>query len=371
MTLRAIAPGGVIGILGGGQLGRMLALAAARLGLQAHIYAPAGDNPAFDVAHAHTEAAYDDEAALCRFAEAVDVITYEFENVPLAAAALLAEHAPVRPGPLALEVAQDRLREKSFAAGLGIATPPFANIEHEDDLTPALDEVGLPAVLKTRLFGYDGKGQVMLRSGGKAELAAAWEKLGRAPCILEGFVAFECEISVLLARGADGAVVAFDVPRNEHEHHVLRHSHVPCGMGADVEAEARAIAGRLADALDYAGVLAVELFVLPDGGGDGHGAPRLVFNEFAPRVHNSGHWTEAACLHSQFDLHVRAVAGWPLPEPLRHHDCVMTNLLGNEADNWRALAAQPDVLLHLYGKRESRTGRKMGHYTRLLRPTGE
>ncbi len=362
MDERRIAPGGVIGILGGGQLGRMLTLAAARLGLKTHIYAPPGDNPAFDVAHAHTEAAYDDKAALARFADQVDVITYEFENVSLDAAALLAAHAPVRPGPRALEVAQDRLREKRFAKELGIPVPPFANVEREEDLEAALEQVGLPAVLKTRRFGYDGKGQVMLREGD--DLVAAWEKLGRAPCILEGFVSFRHEISAIVARGMEGGMVAFDVPRNEHENHILRHCHVPSGLRAETETSARGMARRLAEALDYVGVLAVEFFVVVDE----QGRERLLFNEFAPRVHNSGHWTEAACDLSQFEAHVRAICGWPLRPPRRHHDCVMTNLLGEEANDWQALAAEPDVVLHLYGKREARAGRKMGHFTRLLKP---
>ncbi len=355
----ALPPGSVVGILGGGQLGRMLALAAARLGLRAHIYAPKGDNPAFDVAHAHTVAAWDDETALAAFAGAVDVITYEFENVPLATAAFLAERKPVRPGPRALKIAQDRWNEKRFAAELGIATPPFANIETADDLAAAAERVALPAVLKTRRFGYDGKGQVMLRPGD--DLAAAWEALGRAPCLLEGFVDFACEASALLVRGAEGATIAFDVPRNEHEHHILRHSHVPSGLAAETERAAQDIARTLAGALDYVGVLAVELFVVRDA----DGAERLVFNEMAPRVHNSGHWTEAACVVSQFEAHIRAIAGWPLPEPARHHDCTMTNILGEEVNDWPALAAEDNAVLHLYGKRAVKPGRKMGHVTRL------
>ena len=358
----ALPPGSVVGILGGGQLGRMLALAAARLGLRAHIYAPAGDNPAFDVAHAHIAAAWDDEEALARFAESVNVITYEFENVPLATAEFLAARRPLRPGARALEVAQDRWNEKRFAAGLGISTPPFANIETADDLARAAAHVPLPAVLKTRRFGYDGKGQVMVHSGD--DLAAAWERLGRAPCLLEGFVEFACEVSALLARGLNGATIAFDVPRNEHENHILRHSHVPSGLAPETERAARDTARRLAEALDYVGVLAVELFVVRDA----DGAETLVFNEMAPRVHNSGHWTEAACVVSQFEAHVRAIAGWPLPEPARHHDCVMTNILGAEAHDWARLAAEESAVLHLYGKRVAQPGRKMGHVTRLLRP---
>ncbi len=357
----ALPPGSVIGILGGGQLGRMLALAAARLGLRAHVYAPEGDNPAFDVAHAHSEAAWDDAAALSRFAGVVDVITYEFENVPLSTAEFLAERKPLRPGVEALRVAQDRFNEKRFVADLGIPTPPFVNIETPEDLEAAR-RLPLPAVLKTRRLGYDGKGQALVRPGD--DVAAAWEALGRVPCLLEGFVEFACEVSALVARGVDGRIVAFDVPRNEHEHHILRRSHVPSGLRAETERAAQDIARKLAEALDYVGVLAVELFVVRRA----DGAEELVFNEMAPRVHNSGHWTEAACVISQFEAHVRAVAGWPLPAPARHHDCVMTNILGAEADDWAALAAEEEAVLHLYGKRAVKPGRKMGHITRLLRP---
>ena len=224
--------------------------------------------------------------------------------------------------------------------------------------------MGLPAVLKTRRLGYDGKGQVMLRPGD--DVLAAWERLGRVPCILEGFVEFQCEVSTLLARGMDGAVAVFDVPRNEHEHHILRHSHLPSGLRASTEDRARTMARQLAEALDYVGLLAVEWFVARNEAGE----ELLLFNEFAPRVHNSGHWTEAACDISQFELHVRAICGWPLPSPMRHHDCVMTNLLGDEVHQWRTLAAQPGTVVHIYGKRQARAGRKMGHYTRLLRPAG-
>ncbi len=360
----ALPPGGVIGILGGGQLGRMLALAAARLGLRTHVYAPAGDNPAFDVAHARTEAAWDDDKALERFAQSVDVITYEFENIPLQTVAVLQRIRPVRPGPRALEMAQDRWNEKRFARDQGVATPPFANIETQDDVAAAAARIALPAVLKTRRFGYDGKGQVMLRPGD--DPLAAWEKLGRVPCLLEGFIDFTCEVSALAARGLDGTVVHFDVPRNEHEHHILRHSHLPSGLSPRTEARAKEIASTLVEALDYVGVLAVELFVVR--GKDG--TEELVFNEMAPRVHNSGHWTEAACDLSQFEAHVRAICGWPLRAPVRHHDCVMTNILGFETDDWARLAAEPGVVLHLYGKREAREGRKMGHFTRLLRSSG-
>ncbi len=357
---KAVPPGAVIGILGGGQLGRMLALAAARLGLRTHVYAPEEDSPAFAVAHAHTRAAWDDAAALSRFAENVDVVTYEFENVPLQAVALLARMRPVRPGERALAVAQDRWREKTFAAGLGITTPPFANIETEGDLAAAARAVPLPAVLKTRRFGYDGKGQVMLRPGD--DLAMAWNTLGRVPCLLEGFVDFACEASVLVARGMDGVVVAYDVPRNEHERHVLRRSHVPSGLAPRTELRAVEIGRTLASSLDHVGVLAVELFVVRQA----DGTETLVFNEMAPRVHNSGHWTEAACDMSQFEAHVRAICGWPLWPPERHHDCVMTNILGHEAKEWMRWAAEPGVVLHLYGKGTIREGRKMGHVTRLL-----
>ena len=354
----AIAPGGTVGILGGGQLGRMLAMAAARLGLRAHIFAPPGDNPAFAVAHAHTCAPYEDEAALAAFANSVDVITYEFENIPAACVGLLESLKPLKPSRRALETTQDRWTEKSFIRSLDIPVAPFANVETLAEAAAAAGETGLPAVLKTRRLGYDGKGQAMVASGG--EVLSAWEGLGEVPCILEGFVDFSAEISVVAARAADGAFAAYDPPLNVHENHILRTSTVPAPLSERARARAVEMARAIAEGLDYEGVLAVEFFVV---GGDG--GEELLVNEIAPRVHNSGHWTEAACAVSQFEQHIRAICGWPLGDPARHSDCVMTNILGREAEGWRQLAARPGAMLHLYGKAEARAGRKMGHITQL------
>ena len=353
-----VPPGGTIGILGGGQLGRMLALAAARLGLKTHIYAPAGDNPAFDVAAAYTEAPYGDEAALEAFARAVDVITYEFENIPAAAVEYLAARKPLKPSRTALETTQDRLSEKRFVQNLGLPVAPFANVESEDGLRDALRDIPAPAVLKTRRFGYDGKGQVLLRPGD--DPAAAWAALGGAPCVLESFVDFACEVSIVAARNAAGDFAAWDMPLNVHENHILRTSTVPSGLRDETSKAARAAARQIADALAYEGVLAVELFVVREGESE-----RLVVNEIAARVHNSGHWTQDACVTDQFEQHIRAICGWPLGDPARHSDCVMTNILGEEVNNWRDLAAGPGAALHLYGKREARKGRKMGHVNRV------
>ncbi len=371
--MEPLAPGSTVGILGGGQLGRMLAMAAARLGLRAHIYAPPGDNPAFDVAHAHTAATWDDETALACFAESVDVVTYEFENVPLETATFLAGRVPVRPGVKALEVAQDRLNEKCFAAAHGVPTAPFAPVEDLASLGAALARTGLPALLKTRRLGYDGKGQVLLQPGEDA--AAAHARLGGVPCILESFVQFSFELSVIAARGMDGHIEVFDLPRNIHEGGILRRSIVPAPVDAATAAEARSMATRLMEALDYVGVLAVELFAVPEETGSGMsgrggGHMGLVFNEMAPRVHNSGHWTEAACSVSQFEQHIRAICGWPLAKPVRLADCEMENLLGEAVHRWAALAGEPGTVIHIYGKAEARPGRKMGHVTRL-RPIGK
>jgi 5-(carboxyamino)imidazole ribonucleotide synthase len=353
-----IRPGATLGILGGGQLGRMLALAAAPLGLKVHIYAPDPDSPAFDVAAAHTIAPYEDETALKRFAEAVDVVTYEFENVPGPSAAILAGHARLHPNARALAVTQDRWEEKSFVAGLGLPTAPFATVSSEEELAQALDRIGRPAVLKTRRFGYDGKGQAMLREG--VDARGAWNDLGRAPCILEGFVAFEREVSVIAARGADGAFAAYDLCGNEHRAHILDVTRVPAGVSRATEDEAFAIAEAIARALDYVGVLTVELFLVRRDGSE-----QLVVNEIAPRVHNSGHWTIEGTVTSQFEQHVRAVCGWPLGATTRLGEVEMRNLLGAEVDAWESVLAEPGAHLHLYGKGEARPGRKMGHITRI------
>ena len=354
-----LKPGDTIGILGGGQLGRMIALSCAQLGLKTHILCPEADSPAFQVSDGHICAAYDDEAALAELARVSDVVTYEFENVPLATAEFLRARVPVRPGPRALEVSQDRLVEKAFVRDLGIETAPFAPVESLAELEAAVAAIGLPAVLKTRRFGYDGKGQVTLRSG--ADLAAAWEAIGRQSAILEGFVSFRREVSVVAARREDGAFAAFDVTENVHRDHILHTSTVPASVSAETARAARGIACKIAGALDYVGVFAVELFVAESGLSE-----RLIVNEIAPRVHNSGHWTMDGAITSQFEQHVRAIAGWPLGDTARRGRVQMLNLIGDDVDTWQRHLADPVAHLHLYGKAEARPGRKMGHVNRLL-----
>jgi len=355
-----LAPGATIGILGSGQLGRMLAMAALKLGLRCHIYAPESDAPAYDAASARTIASFEDEGALARFAEAVDVVTYEFENVPIACVEFLARKVPVRPGARALALTQDRLVEKTFLRDLGVATAPFAGVDDTGALVRAVVDLGRPSILKTRRFGYDGKGQALIREGSNAP--ALHRGLGGGPMILEGFVAFERETSVIAARSLEGAVAAFDLCENEHERHILARTHVPARVAPGLEAAARGLARQILEALDYVGVLAVELFVARDE----NGVERLIVNELAPRVHNSGHWTIEGAQTSQFEQHIRAIAGWPLGATARRGRIEMHNLIGVEAEEWRDILAEPNLSLHLYGKLEARPGRKMGHVTRVL-----
>ena len=353
-----LKPGATIGILGGGQLGRMLALAAARLGLNCHIYSPEKDSCAFEVVRHHTRASYEDASALRRFAEAVDVITYEFENVPAKTAAFLERRKQVVPDPKVLETTQDRLVEKNFLRDLKIATAPYAAVHSATQLTDGIAKIGLPAVLKTRQLGYDGKGQAKIEKGG--DPIAAWRSVQNAPCILEGFIAFEREVSVIVARSRDGAVECFDVTENEHRDHILKISKVPARMTPALAAEARRVATRIAKAFDYVGVLGVEMFVVRAGG-----KQRVMVNEIAPRVHNSGHWTIDGASVSQFEQHIRAVAGWPLGKPLRLGHVEMINLIGdevNEAERWLAV---PGTSVHIYGKGAPSPRRKMGHVTRV------
>jgi 5-(carboxyamino)imidazole ribonucleotide synthase len=356
----ALPPGSTIGILGSGQLGRMLAMAAARIGLKTHIYCEES-GPAFDVATRTTKAAFNDQAALAAFARAVDAVTFEFENVAVETARHLATHVPVRPNARALDVAQDRLNEKAFIAALGIPVAPFRAVDAAGMLASGLAALAGPSILKSRRLGYDGKGQAVVAAGD--DMAAAWEKVGARPAVLEKRIAFEVELSCLVIRGIGGELAFYDCPRNLHEGGILRRSSVPAGLPAADLARARDIAGTIADALDYVGVLAVELFHL---GAHVPPAERLMVNEIAPRVHNSGHWTIEACVVSQFENHMRAVAGWPLGSTERHSDTEMVNLIGADALEWRTLAVEPGAALHLYGKREARPGRKMGHVTRLL-----
>jgi 5-(carboxyamino)imidazole ribonucleotide synthase len=348
-------PGDTIGILGGGQLGRMLALAAARLGLKCHVYSPDPDSPAFDVVQRATCAEYADVAALELFAADVDVVTYEFENVPSGTAMILAARRPVLPDPAVLQITQDRLAEKDFVRKLGIGTADYADVTSLEGLKQAVLKIGLPAVLKTRRFGYDGKGQVLIRaSNGLKEI---WDELGTHAAILEAFVPFEREISVVAARGFDGHVECYDVTENEHRDHILKFSHVPANIPDELAAQARDITRRIADAFDYTGVLAVEMFV--------QNGTELLVNEIAPRVHNSGHWTLDGASVSQFEQHIRAIAGWPLAPQQRHGAVTMTNLIGSDIEGYADWLAKPGATVHLYGKGPAREGRKMGHVTEV------
>ena len=359
-TLVPLAPHSIIGILGGGQLAKMLVQAAAELGFRSAIYSDDW-GPALDVAGSHLIGPYDNLGRLDEFARGVDVVTYEFENVPVAAAVHLARRVPVRPGPQALRVAQDRAVEKSFIADLGIPVAPFIAIAGAGDVPAGVQAMKVwqgPAILKTARLGYDGKGQAGVAV--PDDLAAAFAELGSVPSVLERRIDFALEISVLVARGLDGSLACYDAPRNTHEGGILRRSVVPAGLPAAIEDQARDIACRIAVALDYVGVLGVEMFCL---GADA--ASPLLVNEIAPRVHNSGHWTMDACAICQFQNHIRAVAGWPLGSTQRHSDAEMRNLIGHDADDWQSLAADAEACLHLYGKREARSGRKMGHVTRL------
>ncbi len=354
--MKPLAPGATIGIIGGGQLGRMLGVAAAQLGYRTHIYAPEESGPAWDTCAEWTQGAYEDEAKLGAFADRVDVVTYEFENVDSRAIQTLSEHGAIRPSVNALRIAQDRLKEKTFVAGLGGNPAPFAPVDSLADLEAAVSRIGTPAILKTNRFGYDGKGQVRLNSD--ADLAAAWDAVRHAPSILEGFVTFDEEFSVILARGVDGEVRFWDSPANVHVDGILSTSTVPCGgvIAAQVE-QARTLARDVADRLDYVGVLTLEFFASAQG---------PIFNEMAPRVHNSGHWTIEGALTSQFENHIRAICGLPLGDTaLVSRGVIMRNLIGEDAHGWQEILADPSNHLHLYGKHEARAGRKMGHVTRL------
>jgi len=362
MTQAPLKPGSTIGIIGGGQLGRMLAMAAARLGYRTVILEPQPDAPAAQVANSQIVSAYDDPTALETLVKLCDVVTYEFENVPVAAVEWLEERVPVRPGSKALKVAQDRLLEKSMARDLGAETAAFASVSRRSELDAAMEATGLPAVLKTTRLGYDGKGQANITHHDEAEVA--FESMNGQMAILESFVHFQCEVSVIAARSLSGDVVAYDVAENVHRNHMLHTSSVPSSLGPEAQSRALEIASAIAAHLDYVGVLAVEFFAVRDG--EQH---RLLVNEIAPRVHNSGHWTEAACAVSQFEQHIRAIAGLPLGNGFRHSDCVMENLIGSDIDAIGQIAKEPDAMIHHYGKAEARPGRKMGHVTRIHRKT--
>jgi len=347
--------GSVIGILGGGQLGRMLSVAASRLGYRCHIYEP-GAAPAGDVAHKVTTAPYEDEAALRAFAASVDVITFEFENVPTSALDLLESLKPIRPNRRALAISQDRIAEKLFLNDLGLQTAPWAEVNSKADLRSAVARLGLPAILKTTRLGYDGKGQVKLVT--EADIPDAWAAMAGAASVLEGFVAFDREVSIIAARGLDGSVSAYDPGENIHRDGILRTTTVPARLSASQSTDAVLLAARILNALDYVGVMGVELFVTANG---------LLVNEIAPRVHNSGHWTQSGCTVDQFEQHIRAVAGLPLGDGSRYCDVVMENLIGDDVLRVPELLKTRDVAVHLYGKGASRPGRKMGHVNRIVR----
>lgn len=355
--MNTLPPGATIGIIGGGQLGRMLAMAAARLAYRTIILEPGPDCPAAQTANRQITAAYDDPSALDELAGLCDVVTYEFENVPVDAARRLIANVTVWPPPEALEAAQDRLIEKQFLGEAGLETASNLPVDCDADLVAGLKHFGGNGVLKTRRLGYDGKGQKLFRDADLSALDGTYEAMGAVPLLLEELIPFSREISVIAARSADGAIAAYEPAENEHREGILRHSTVPADLSAELAERAAAQAGHLLQALDYVGVIGIEFFVTPDN--------RLIANEFAPRVHNSGHWTEAACAVSQFEQHIRAVAGLPLGSTDRHSDCIMDNLIGDDVDRLASLAGQPNAVVHLYGKAEARPGRKMGHVTQI------
>ncbi len=346
--------GATIGILGGGQLGRMLSVAAARLGFKTCIFEPGGDCPASHVANYHFQKPYDDAEALEAFAKSCNIVTYEFENIPTSALDIIEKSAPIRPNRRALATSQDRLDEKRFLEQIGLSVAPYANVENVKDLEEAIAKIGTPSILKTRRMGYDGKGQVRLKGG--EEVADIWAQMDNAPCVLEGFVEFSHEVSVIGARGSDGQVSCYDPGENVHVGGILDTTTVPAKLSTSQRMDAVIMAGKILNSIDYIGVLGVELFVTPNG---------LIVNEIAPRVHNSGHWTQNACAIDQFEQHIRAVAGWPLGDGARHADAVMENLIGDDMDRVPELATDPEVALHLYGKAEAKPGRKMGHINRV------
>lgn len=359
--INSLNPGDTIGILGGGQLGRMLALAAARYGLHVHIFAPEPNSPAAEVAQSFTQASYEDTQALKAFAATCDVVTYEFENIPRASLEALAGSVPLRPSITSLETSQDRLVEKQFLEKLNLHVAPYRAINSAADIPQAHQELGNDSILKTRRFGYDGKGQAGLKPNSDVDPQKLWESIGGQPAVLEARIPFVAELSAVIARGQDGQCVAYDIPVNTHKDGILDTSAIgsfaPTTISESLTQQAQDAAKRVADALDHVGVLTVEFFLTDIGS--------LLVNEFAPRVHNSGHWTMDGCLNDQFDNHIRAVAGWPLGTASRHSDALMTNLIGDDVEKAADWSGKDDVQLHLYAKGEAREGRKMGHVTQI------
>ena len=345
----------IIGILGGGQLGRMLSVAASRLGFRSHIFDPIPDAPATHVADAVTTASFLDEKALTNFANSVDVITFEFENIPTSALDVLGTYRPIKPDKESLRISQDRLNEKTFLRSLDLQTVPFAEVSDHLTLQNALDQIGTPAILKTRQFGYDGKGQVRIVK--EVDAPQSFKSINESPAILEKFVEFDVEISVIAARGINGSVAAFDPGENEHQDGILRKTTVPARINSKQKTDAILIAARILNALDYVGVIGIEFFVTANG---------LLVNEMAPRVHNSGHWTQNACAVDQFEQHIRAISGWPLSDGRRYVDVVMENLIGHDIDQIPKISGENNSAIHLYGKSEIKSGRKMGHVNRLI-----
>lgn len=357
-----LKPGDTIGILGGGQLGRMLAIAASKLGLRTIVLEPNIDCPAAQTCNRHIIAEYDEPTALGELANSCQAVTYEFENIPASTVQYLEEHVALLPNSVALEKSQDRLIEKNFLNDIGIETAPFYEVNSLEDLstivmTEAFQQ-NMAGILKTRRLGYDGKGQARIHgTDSPAQLKEAWEATGKVPCVLEGFVNFIREISVIAARDIQGNVECYDPAENIHRDGILHTSTVPAKVSDEVVLNAKSIAAKILSSLDYVGVMGVEFFVTGEG--------TLIVNEFAPRIHNSGHWTEAACTINQFEQHIRAISGMQLGNPKRHSDCVMENLIGNDVDKLDSLLAEPNIQIHLYGKNDAKKGRKMGHFTRI------
>jgi 5-(carboxyamino)imidazole ribonucleotide synthase len=355
-SMTTLEPGKTIGILGDGQLGRMMAIAAAEMGYKTHIFGQDPNSPAAQVSTATTIAAYTDKDALARFSEEVDVVTLEFENIPTETLDFLEPLVPVRPGKMVLEITQDRHLEKSFLNSLGAPTAPFANVESLEELRAAVERIGTPSILKTRRFGYDGKGQFKLNDA--TDIDQAWEAVGKNPSILEGFVPFELEISVIAARDINGNVSSYIPVENCHKNHILDVTLAPANVLQVVADHALQLSRTIAEQIGLIGLIAVEMFVTSDG--------EVLVNEIAPRPHNSGHWTIEGCAVSQFHQSIRAAAGLPLGSPERHSNAVMRNLIGDDVDHWQDILSHPEMNLHLYGKAEARAGRKMGHVTRLF-----
>ena len=352
--IKPLKQGAVIGILGGGQLGRMLSVAASRMGFKTHIFEPIANPPASHVSDLLTTAAYNDNEALEKFAKSVDVITFEFENIPTEALDTVEAFCSVLPARNSLKISQDRLTEKEFLTNLDLIVAPYANIETEKDLEKSIESVGFPSILKTRRFGYDGKGQYRINNS--SELKSSWSKLQNLPCVLEALVNFTKEISVIGARNQDGEVVCYDPGENLHRDGILHTTTLPANISSSQNIDAVLLTGKILNSLNYVGVMGVELFVTEKG---------LLINEIAPRVHNSGHWTQNGCVIDQFEQHIRAIAGWPLGDGKRHSNILMTNLIGSEVLDVEKLSKDSSIGIHLYGKNDVKDGRKMGHINKI------